>query len=95
MAKKTFIEEKNDGSLVITLHTGYEPAGTTSRVQEVKMREPMVRDQQTARLQGGGDVGETEMLLLAAVTELSPAELATLTARDYSRLQEGYNFFMD
>lgn len=93
--KKDYIRENADGTVTITLVKGYVPSGTSSAVQEVTMREPMVRDQQVAQIQGGGDNGEMEVNLLATLIGVSPAEIMTMTSRDYGRLQAGYNFFMD
>lgn len=90
-----FIKENTDGGVTITLHTGYSPAGTDARVKEIEMREPMVKDQLIARKQGNGDDGEMETALLSSLTSLTPEEIMSLTARDYKRIQDGYNFFMD
>lgn len=93
---KPYIKENEDGSAItITLKKGYTPAGTSSFVQQVEMREPMVADQQRARVQGNGDDVTAEAALLASVTGLTPDELFTMTARDYARVQAGYNHFMD
>jgi len=90
-----FIKEKEDGTgVIITLHTGYLMIGTDTRLKEVEMREPMVKDQMAIRKISNDDVVR-EQSLLASLTGLTPAEFETMTARDYARVQAGYNFFMD
>jgi len=88
-----FVKETAEG-VTITLQKGYLPAGTDVRVTEVDMREPMVKDQMIARKQAADDA-EMETALLCSLTGLLPTELESLTARDYARIQAGYNFFMD
>lgn len=94
-AKKDYLKQNTDGTVTITLVKGYTPTGTNSAVQEMTMREPMVRDQQAARLQGGGDDADMELALLASLTGVTPQELAEMTSRDYQRVQQAYGFFMD
>lgn len=88
-----FVKETSEG-VTITLQKGYLPAGVDTRVTEIEMREPMVKDQMIARKQASDDA-EMETVLLCALTGLQPSELESLSARDYARVQAGYNFFMD
>lgn len=88
-----FVTETATG-VKIVLHKGYTPAGTDARVTELEMREPMVKDQMIARKQATDDA-DMETALLCSLTGLTPDELASLSARDYGRIQAGYNFFMD
>ena len=91
---KKYLKETPEG-VTITLQKGYAAAGTNTMITEVQMREPMVKDQMIARKQSNGDDVEMETFLLCSLTGLTPAELETLTARDYARIQAGYGFFMD
>jgi len=91
---KPYLKDNGD-TVVVTLKKGYQPLGTNSRVQEVTVREPMVIDQLAARRQGNGDDAETEMALIAAVTGLAPDEIMSLSLNDYTRVQEGFSFFID
>lgn len=93
MSQSKFVKETDTG-VIITLHTGFVSMGTETRVKEINMREPMVKDQLVARKQSSDDV-ESETSLLCSLTGLTPDELQSMTARDYQRVQAGYSFFMD
>lgn len=54
------------------------------------LRAPLVRDIRNASKLAPEDNEERELILFAALAEVSPAELEGLTYKDYGRLQEGY-----
>ena len=91
---KPYLKDNGD-TVVVTLKKGYLATGTTSRVQEVTVREPMVTDQMAARKQGNGDDAETELVLIASLTGMTPDEIMTLTANDYARISQAVGFFID
>lgn len=64
---------------------GFLRAG--ARVTSVGMREPTVADQIAAE-RAGKSAAEQEIALIGNLCELTPDEVASLSMRDYRRLQE-------
>ena len=77
----------------IALAAGFDRGG--ERLRQVTMREPTVNDTLAAQKAGGGKSGQVEIALLANLCEMSPAEVGSLTMRDYGRLQDALRDFTD
>lgn len=83
---------EGDGYIDITLRTPALIAGV--KTSTLRMREPTVGDQLVAR-KGKGDDAETEIALVANLLEISPADVAALSTRNYSRIQRAVLAFRD
>lgn len=85
-------EDKDTGSLIVTLKGGIKIDGLA--VKEVTMREPMLRDQlQAAKAEKTPE--DREIYIVALVIGQAPADIETLSANDWARLQTAYGFFID
>lgn len=71
--------------VTVEFAAGFERAG--ARVRSVSMREPTVADNIAAE-KSAKSAAEQEIALIANLCELSPTEVASLTMRDYRRLQD-------
>lgn len=86
-----YIKETSDG-VEITLAKGLIIEGATIKV--LKMREPTVRDQETAT-KNKADPAEAEITMFANLTMQTPDDIRSLTLRDYKRLQVAFSGFID
>lgn len=81
-----------DGSLQVTLKKGLQIDGT--RVTEVTMREPMLRDQLQAA-KAVQNVEDREIYIIALLLGQAPNDIETISSADWNRLQIAYGFFID
>jgi hypothetical protein len=81
-----------EGFVDITLSRPADVGG--AKVSQVRMREPMVRDQQAMAKMDGDNV-DKEINFFANLCGLIPDDISALPMRDYSRLQAAYNSFID
>jgi len=80
------------GSVDVPLATPLEIEGT--KVTALRMREPLVSDQEVTAEMSGSDTAR-EIQALANLCEVSADDIRRLTARDYRRLQTAYLGFLD
>ena len=80
------------GHCDITLSRPLEIAG--SKVSVLRMREPTVRDQETASNLDATDAGR-EIQTFANLCEQSPEDIRSLPLKDYKRLQAAFVNFID
>lgn len=85
-----FVKLNENGDAVITLAKGVTIAGV--KVTAMTMREPTVKDQLVMDA-GGGTDAEKELALFGQLTGQAPADLHSLTLRDYKRVQEAFKLF--
>lgn len=79
------------GNVKIPLKSGIKIDGV--KVMEVTMREPTVDDQMN--VQGTGNDAEQELALIANLCMVAPADIRTLTLRDYKRVKATFLDFID
>lgn len=89
-----FVKDNEDGSKTIDFSDRPLKIDGTE-VKALPMREPTVQDQLTASKMALGDDAETEVLMFANLTELSPDAIKGLPMRQYKRLQVAYIGFLD
>lgn len=75
----------------IKFERGFDRNGAT--VKTVTMREPTVEDQLTAQ-ETAKSTARAEVMIIANLCECAPAEITSLSLRDYGKLQEAYAGFM-
>lgn len=92
MKKPEWLEEQDDGSLKITLAKGLNVDGT--KVAAITMREPTVEDQLAASEAKGSDAVR-EITMFANLCQIAPADIRTLSMRDYKRVQHAFMDFTD
>lgn len=80
-----YIKENDDGSVTVTLARGVDISGAT--VKALTLREPTVADQLAAQ-KSNKNVGDAEVVLIANLAQITPAEVQSAKLRDYKRLQE-------
>lgn len=78
-----YLQENDDGSFNITLRKPLQTNGAS--VGFLRMREPTVADQLAANK---GSDAERETSMVANLCSVTPAEIRSLTLRDYRRVQE-------
>lgn len=98
MAKSTPTPEtpdylkKNDGHTVITLNRPAKINGVDTK--QLTMREPTVGDQ-LASEKMNDEGGEADCAYIANLCAITPDELKSLTLRDFKRLKEAFQDFID
>lgn len=75
----------------VKFERGFDRNGAT--VKTVTMREPTVADQLTAQ-ETAKSTARAEVMIIANLCECAPAEITSLSLRDYGKLQEAYAGFM-
>lgn len=78
----------SDDSVVISLKGVVEIGGV--KVDRLTMRAPTVRDQRAANATAKGDYEQIEINMLCSLCMATEQEIASLTTRNYNRLQAGY-----
>lgn len=78
------------GEATITLSRKARANGV--EVDTLKMREPMVEDQERAQ-ESTGKGSAVEIELFANLCQVSPDDIRKLPLRDYKRLQSAYTLF--
>lgn len=78
--------------VTVTLSTPIEIDGV--QVSALTMREPRVRDRRAATAAAKGDTEAGEVRLFAALCDVSPDSIESLTLADYGRLQEVFVGFL-
>lgn len=91
-AKNDFLKENPDGSVNITFSRPLDVNGAS--VAWVRMREPLVSDQQAVSEMKGTDASR-EVSMFANLCELAPDDICRLPLRDYKRLQTAFLGFID
>ncbi|WNL50857.1 tail assembly protein E [Xanthomonas phage Murka] len=84
---------ESEGAVTIKLSRQADIAG--AKVQTLKMREPLVRDDEAAQLSANGNGTAYEMTLFANLLDVSVDDLRNLTTRDYRRIAAAYGRFTD
>lgn len=91
MDKKDFLTH-GEGFVDVKLNRAIEISGVKTDV--IRMREPTVRDQETAGNIQGSDATR-EIMTFANLCEIAPDDIRGLSMRDYKRLQSAYLTFID
>jgi len=65
-----------------------------AKVSTLRMREPIVADQERYQEAAGNDASR-EVVLFANLCEVSPDDIRKLPLRDYLRVQASYGLFTD
>ncbi|RSZ56158.1 phage tail assembly protein [Massilia atriviolacea] len=93
MAKTSNVKMSADGSAAdITLTKPLNIDGTN--VGALRMREPTVDDQLVHDLTNGSDAAR-EVEFMAKLCGLAPSNLRAMGLRDYRRVQEAFQLFID
>lgn len=93
MAKNPNVKLTADGTAAdITLSKPLKIGGAD--VTALRMREPTVGDQLVHDATTGGDAAR-EVGFMANLCDLAPADLNRLGLRDYRRVQEAFQLFID
>ena len=86
-----YLKLSADGSYIdITLSRPIDVDGT--QVTVLRMREPLVADQETAMDMAGTDAAR-EVMLFANLCEITPDQIRKLPLKNHKRLQEAYTNF--
>jgi hypothetical protein len=93
MAKITNIKMSPDGSFAdITLSKPLNLNGTP--VTALRMREPTVRDQLAHDAKTGSDAAR-EVEYMGDLCGMAPSDLQAMGLKDYRRVQEAFQLFID
>lgn len=92
MKKPEFLKYNEDGSVDITLSKPADVAGV--KTTTVRMREPLVEDQEVAAERSGSDAAR-EIATFADLCGLAPDDIRKMPLRDYKRFQTAYLSFID
>lgn len=90
--KPEWMKNNDDGSVDITLSRPADVAGVKTAV--VRMREPLVADQEVAGERSGSDAAR-EIATFADLCGLAPEDIRKMPIRDYKRMQTAYLSFID
>jgi len=84
--------KKGDGHTVITLNRAVKINGIDAN--QLTMREPTVADQLASEKMNAED-GEADCTYIANLCGITPDEIKSLTLRDFKRLKEAFEGFID
>jgi len=85
-----YLAENPDGSVTVKLRKRYTFNGAETR-DRLTLREPTVNDQ-LVTFDMAGSNGVKEVALVANLAEIAPADVHSLTLRDYARVQRALGF---
>lgn len=86
-----YLKLADDGSYIdITLSRPIDVDG--AKVTTLRMREPLVADQEVAMDSAGSDAAR-EIMLFANLCEVSPDQIRKLPVKSHQRMQEAYRNF--
>lgn len=91
MSEKEYLSE-GEGHIDIALAKPATVSG--AKVATLRMREPAVRDLETAQSYSGSDASK-EVQLFANLLEIGADDVRGLSLRNYKRVQEAYGRFSD
>ncbi|BAO20620.1 hypothetical protein [Pseudomonas phage PPpW-3] len=87
-----WLKYNDDGSVDITLSKPSIVSGV--KTSTVRMREPLVQDQEAAAEMAGSDAAR-EITVFANLCDLAPEDIRKLPMREFKRLQTAYLGFID